>query len=310
MRVVVVIPVRDGAASVAACVGACLGQTRRPDEVVVVDNGSTDATALLAAQAGARVVTEDTPGSYRARNRGWRSAEADVVAFTDVDCVPTPTWLAELVAPFEDDPTVAGTGGAIVQDELVSASQRWLVERRFLDQAFNSSEAFMPFFATANAAYRRRTLERLGGFDEAFLSGGDNDMSWRIQALTDERLVFRPEAVVHHHVGRRLGEVTGRSRRYAAGNVLLERRWSAFPGYPPDPGVLARTRRVWQLPAAVAYRLMTHRPVSVSFVDAAVALSAERGRRQGRRAARTAVLAPVPVPGTGARPRRRVDQPV
>jgi cellulose synthase/poly-beta-1,6-N-acetylglucosamine synthase-like glycosyltransferase len=300
VRIAVVVPVRNGAATVRTCIAACLAQTLPPDELIVVDNGSTDDTAALAVAAGATVVPEPVAGSYRARNRGWRSADADVVAFTDVDCIPSPDWLAKLVEPLAD-PSVAVVGGAIVQDERTSATQRWIVDRRFLDQAFNSAAAFMPFFATANVAYRRSTLEALGGFDEAFQSGGDNDMSWRAQAFTTGRFVYRRQAEVRHQVGRRLREVTSRSRRYAAGDFMLERRWSGWPGYPAPPGFLARTRRVWRLPAAVCHRMLTRRPLSIPFIDAAAAISAERGRRQGRRDARAAGIEPLAVTVAGSR---------
>ena len=200
MKIAVVVPARNGAAMVTACVAACLAQTLPPDEVVVVDNSSNDETAVLAASAGATVVSEPQPGSYRARNLGWRSTTSEIVAFTDVDCLPDTTWLRELTQPFVD-PSVVAVGGAIVQTEVTSASQRWIVERRFLDQAFNASSAFMPFFATANVAYRRSSLVALNGFDEIFLSGGDNDISWRLQALTDGLLVYRAEARVRHQVG-------------------------------------------------------------------------------------------------------------
>ena len=292
MKIAVVIPVRNGRAMVSACVAACWAQTRPPDELVVVDNGSTDDTADLAATAGATVVSEPSRGSYRARNGGWRSTSSDVVAFTDVDCLPAPDWLERLTEPF-DDPRVAGVGGSIVQDEVHSATQRWMLTRHFLDQASNASHPFMPFFATANVAYRRSALEALGGFDDAFLSGGDNDFSWRLQALTGGLLFYRPEAEIRHRVGESLEEITSRCRRYAAGDILLERRWSSWPGFPPVPNRTARLKRVWQLPLAVAHRVMTRRALSVPFIDAAVALNVEAGRLRGRIDTRGTGLAPL-----------------
>jgi cellulose synthase/poly-beta-1,6-N-acetylglucosamine synthase-like glycosyltransferase len=295
--VAIVIPVRNGQSMVARCVAACRGQSRPSEELIVVDNGSTDDTAARAAAAGATVLSEPRRGSFRARNRGWRAATSDVIAFTDVDCIPDPAWLAELIEPFSD-PSVAGVGGAIVQAERNSAAQRWIVERRFLDQAFNAEHAFLPFFATANVAYRRSALEMLDGFDELFgHTAGDNDMSWRIQALGGGHLVYRPEAEVRHFVGERVTEVTSRWRRYSAGIYLLERRWSTWPGFPATPGFLGRTRRVWELPFALARRAVTRRPLSVAVIDAAVAVSSEIGRLRGHLDARTTPVTPPRAPG-------------
>ncbi|HLI73219.1 MAG TPA: glycosyltransferase [Acidimicrobiales bacterium] len=291
--VAIVIPVRNGEAMVRACVAACLAQSRRAREVIVVDNGSTDRTASEAAAAGATVLFESRRGSFMARNRGWRAAAADIIAFTDVDCVPEPTWLAELTEPF-GRADVEGVGGAIVQADRNSASQRWIVERRFLDQQFNADHVFLPFFATANVAYRRRVLEELDGFDETFHhTAGDNDMSWRVQALAGGHLVYRPSARVQHHVGESATEVTARWRRYSAGIYLLERRWSQWPGFPETPGFWRRTRRVWELPFALAHRAATRRPLSIAAIDAAVAVSSEIGRFKGYLDARTNPVTPL-----------------
>jgi GT2 family glycosyltransferase len=276
----------------------------------VVDNGSSDDTAAVARAAGATVLTETQRGSYRARNKGWRSTDAEIIAFTDGDCIPDPRWLAELIAPFRD-PSVGAVGGAIVQAELVSASQRWMVERKFLDQAQNAAHDFLPFFATANVAYRRSMLEMLDGFEEAYLSGGDCDMSWRVQALGGRRLVYRAEARVEHCVGPRLSEVTARWYSYEAEHILLARRWSSWPGYPAPQGFFERTRRLWLMPLALGHRALVGRPLSVPLIDAAVAISRERGRLRGRINARHSTLAPLrfdalalgPAPSDRDRPR-------
>jgi len=281
----VVIPVLDGEASITRCVAACAAQSRPPDELIVVDNGSRDATTTRARHAGARVLFEPRRGSSYARNRGWQATDADVVAFTDVDCVPARDWLEALLAPF-GDPSVAGVGGSIAPMEVHSPAQRWMVERRFLDQEANAESNFLPFFATANAAYRHSVLQVLAGFDGEMDPSGDTDFSWRVGALARGRLVYRPEAVVHHDVGRGLREVTGRWRRYAVGLYLLERRWAGWPGFPAPPGFWTRTRRIWELPLALGHRALGRRDLSVPLIDAAVAVNREIGRLQGRRRAR------------------------
>jgi GT2 family glycosyltransferase len=293
VKVAVVVPVLNGRNMVRDCVTACLDQTRPPDELFVIDNGSTDDTADVARAAGATVICEPVRSSFRARNRGWEASSADVIAFTDVDCVPRRNWLADLSEPFAD-PSVAAVGGDIIQAELNSAAQRWMVERKFLDQGFNQCAMFLPFFATANAAYRRSTLESIGGFDEAYVvSGGDTDLTWRVQELAGGRIVYRPEAAVDHFVGTGVGDITGRWHRYSAGIVVLERRWSEWPGFPVPPRFLARTASVWRLPFALANRARTRRPLSVPLIDAAVAFSTETGRVRGHVDVRRRAVAPL-----------------
>ncbi|MHC2998258.1 glycosyltransferase family A protein [Microbacterium sp. HJ5] len=113
----VVIPAKDDAELLARCLRRITAQTRVPDEVVVVDNGSHDGTARVAAAAGARVVRCEEPGIPAAAATGYDSATGDIVLRLDADCVPSERWVEYMVAAFEASPHVgAVTGGATFVD--------------------------------------------------------------------------------------------------------------------------------------------------------------------------------------------------
>jgi len=113
LTVSVVIPVKDDAVLLERCLSALRTQTRPPDEVIVVDNASTDATAAVAASARAIVFTCTEPGIPAASSHGYDRACGDLILRLDADCVPADTWVQTVTAAFESHPDVdAFTAGA------------------------------------------------------------------------------------------------------------------------------------------------------------------------------------------------------
>ncbi|QIG39887.1 glycosyltransferase family 2 protein [Microbacterium sp. 4R-513] len=109
----VVIPVKDDDTELARCLAALAAQTRRADEIVVVDNGSTDASASVARAAGVRLERCDRPGIPAASARGYDAAEGDLILRLDADCVPDERWIEAVVRTFDRRPEAgAATGGA------------------------------------------------------------------------------------------------------------------------------------------------------------------------------------------------------
>ncbi len=102
----VVIPCYNDASFLAVCLEALAAQTRPADEVIVVDNLSTDASAAVAHAGGARVVTAPFPGIWPAAATGFDAAGGDVIARLDADSVPPSDWLARIDAAFAAFPGV------------------------------------------------------------------------------------------------------------------------------------------------------------------------------------------------------------
>ncbi len=93
MKVSVVIPAYNAARTLGAVLDALAAQDAPADEVIVVDDNSSDETAAIAGERGARVVRpEGTRFAGGARNRGWDEAAGDVVVFLDSDAIPAPGW--------------------------------------------------------------------------------------------------------------------------------------------------------------------------------------------------------------------------
>ncbi|WP_164737178.1 glycosyltransferase family 2 protein [Georgenia sp. SYP-B2076] len=109
----VVVPVKDDAALLERCLLLLAEQSVAPREVIVVDNASSDHSALVAAAHGARVVREPHPGIPAAASAGYDAAVGEVIVRCDADTAPGPDWLERIWALMSDDPgldAVTGTG--------------------------------------------------------------------------------------------------------------------------------------------------------------------------------------------------------
>jgi glycosyltransferase involved in cell wall biosynthesis len=112
LDITVVIPVKDDAVLLARCLEALALQTRRPFEVVVVDNASTDDSAAVARAAGARVVVEPTVGIPAAASRGYDAVQGGIIARCDADTLPPTDWLDRVHRSFVADRELSAVTGA------------------------------------------------------------------------------------------------------------------------------------------------------------------------------------------------------
>src|SRR5205823_3069273 len=123
-------PVRNRADTIRHCIASLLAQQypihRR--EIIVVDNGSTDATCSIIAALPVICSSEPKIGPSHARNRGLAEARGEIVAFVDSDCIAAVDWLRELTAAFERKP-VSAVAGEILAQPPVTAAQRFTAQR-------------------------------------------------------------------------------------------------------------------------------------------------------------------------------------
>ncbi|WP_353808951.1 glycosyltransferase family 2 protein [Agromyces sp. SYSU T00194] len=107
----VVIPSLNDARMLEQCLADLAVQTRAPDEIIVVDNGSTDDTAAVALAAGARLVHEPVRGVLHATAAGFDAACGDVIGRLDADSRPAADWAARVERRFESDATLGALTG-------------------------------------------------------------------------------------------------------------------------------------------------------------------------------------------------------
>lgn len=161
-RATVVIPSHNDAPMLRGCLAALAAQTRLPDEIVVVDNASTDDTAEVGRAAGAVVVAEPTLGVTPASARGYDTATGDLLLRLDADSVPPPDWVERVVAHFEADPELAALSGP---GEFYGSTRfvHWIAENCYIGgyRAVVAPLLGHPPLFGSNLAMRRETWLRV-----------------------------------------------------------------------------------------------------------------------------------------------------
>jgi cellulose synthase/poly-beta-1,6-N-acetylglucosamine synthase-like glycosyltransferase len=208
-----VIPAYNSAPTLAQCLLALQHQTRAPDEIIVVDDGSTDETFQVAERIGADVIHQPRQGPAAARNRGAQHARGEVMLFTDADCEPSPEWVARMSAAFADPPIIATKGS-------YRTRQRQLIARLIqLEYEFRYERmarfAQIDFVDSSSAGYRRAAFLRAGGFDTTFPmpSVEDIDLAFRL-ARQGCRMIFVRDAWVWHQHPVSLSKYLRRKAQY------------------------------------------------------------------------------------------------
>ncbi|MFN8024836.1 MAG: glycosyltransferase [Acidimicrobiia bacterium] len=196
----VVLCVRNGAAVVDRQLAALAAQDfDGPWELVVVDNGSSDATRDVVApwiegRPTWRLVSEPEPGVNRARNRGVTTTHAPLVVLCDADDAVEPAWLGAMVAGLGDADVV---GGALVDDPDARPRSPWRNE--FQRDGLPVVHGH-PYAMGASLGFRRELFDLVGGFDPRYERGAD-DVDFVVRAAgAGARVAFVPGARTRYRV--------------------------------------------------------------------------------------------------------------
>ncbi len=194
-------------------------------ELVVCDNGSTDATRRVVSEMAAampvrvRYVHEPRPGLSVARNTAIRAAAGRVIAFTDDDCVIPETWVEAMWREFDADPDLAMLAGRV---EPLTPADGIGGTKHFSRRMTVSLAGFATGrIAGCNMAIRRSAIARVGWFDVdlgAGALGGSEDSDYLYRVLRKQlKAVLAPEVVVYHGHGRNARQLARTERGYYRG---------------------------------------------------------------------------------------------
>jgi glycosyltransferase involved in cell wall biosynthesis len=199
-----IVPTRNSARTINACVRSLRTQTYADVEIIVVDNESTDDTAERARLAGADNVVIAGPERCAQRNRGARESRGEIVVFIDSDMVLEPAIAGQIVEQFERSPEL----GALIIPEVSFGEGFWTKCRVLEKSLYVGNES-----VEAARAFRREQFEAVGGWNENLTAAEDWDLDDRIRAHGVN--VGRIDAFIWHDEGKlRLRGTFGKKRYY------------------------------------------------------------------------------------------------
>lgn len=226
MTISVVIPAYNEADHIAACLDSLAAQTRPADEIIVVDNNSSDATAAIASQYDVTVIAEPVQGIMPAVFSGFTACSGCIIARCDADSILPPEWLATIESTLELQPWAAGvTGPGSFYDTgrfRAAAAQVWYMYAYFL--LVGAALANWPLFGS-NCALRREAWEATRERIHKTRIDIHDDMDFSIHIKPTDRIVFKPAMKVG--ISARSLKAAGLKARYRKGFTSLLIHWPA-----------------------------------------------------------------------------------
>ena len=181
----VVVPVYNGASTIAACLRALGGALPGGGEILVVDDGSDDGTPEIVEGFDVTLIRhERNRGTSAARNTGWRAAAAARIAFVDADVVVHPRALERMMSWLDAEPDRLGVNGILALEistpGLVSAFANTSIHYQHRRHGAFVASAF-----TSVCLMRREALQQMGGWDERWFSRYGDDIATRFSLPAD-----------------------------------------------------------------------------------------------------------------------------
>lgn len=205
--------------SVIALLESILRQTRLPDEVVIVDGGSSDRTV----EAVENFIREHSAPKIRilvkrgnrsvGRNAAIEAAIGETIAVTDGGCTLDPHWLQMIVEPIEHD--AADFVGGWFTPRATTSWQRSLVKVLNYRVEVVNLKTFLP--STRSMAFKKELWKRVGGFDERLAHNEDTPFAIAAKR-TCRMFAFQPSAIVYWNIARSYSELFRQVKRYAYGD--------------------------------------------------------------------------------------------
>ena len=241
MKLSVVITTRNEEANVANCIRA-FDAVRDDVEIIVVDNASTDATKGIAAELGAKVLDRG-PERCAQRNFGWRTASADWVVVLDADMILPEATIDEVLsvavrlesAPDQDGRAETPTRPLAYWIPEVRTGSGIRVKARNFERSFYDGTCI-----DALRLFHRSVLEKVGGYDEILIAGGEDwELDIRILATGAKCAILR-NPLIHNEKQLTLKRMLEKKAYYSKSMAEYQAKWKGHPALRKQFGLYYR----------------------------------------------------------------------
>lgn len=189
MKTSVIIVAYNEEKNIEDCLKSILNQTIKPDEIVVVDDGSTDKTYDIVSRFPIKLFKIKHSERSKARNVGWQKANGDIICYAEADSIFDKDWLKEIISKFEE-------GADAVIDRIKIYKPRTFSQRCFEAQFDIRYAYYKPFSAWA---FRREVLEKTGGYDEKLIQSEERELGQRMKQHGYK--IFLAKRAIQYHKG-------------------------------------------------------------------------------------------------------------
>lgn len=197
LKISFIVPLLNEKKTISLCLDSIIHEMADNDEIIVVDNGSTDGSKDIVknyAKMHERLLLMNCPSVNIAavRNAGARIANGHLLAFVDADCILCPKWRTNAINTFKEAP-VSATGSKV---DLPSYAT-WIEKAWFSQRKKKSGK--VKYINSGNLVVKKRDFDAVGGFNESLVTGEDSELCWRLNK--NGHLVYENPLVKAIHFG-------------------------------------------------------------------------------------------------------------